>query len=54
MIPKYFEFQSSAKILSGRHALENLPSDHASPIMTVPGKPGDVFIMGLIGTANQK
>ena len=27
MIPKYFEFQSSAKILSGRHALENLPSE---------------------------
>lgn len=27
MIPKYYEFQSSAKILSGRHALENLPSE---------------------------
>lgn len=24
---------------------------HASPIMTVPGKPGDVFIMGQIGTS---
>jgi hypothetical protein len=27
MIPKYYEFQSSAKVLSGRHALENLPSE---------------------------
>ena len=27
MLPKYFEFQSAAKILSGEYALENIPSE---------------------------
>ena len=27
MIPKYYEFQNSAKILSGEFALENIPKE---------------------------
>ncbi|MCH1982516.1 iron-containing alcohol dehydrogenase [Ruminococcus sp. OA3] len=27
MIPEYYEFQSSAKVMSGRYALENIPSE---------------------------
>lgn len=27
MIPSYYEFQNSAKILSGSYALENIPAE---------------------------
>ncbi len=27
MIPEYYEFQSSAKVMCGRYALENIPSE---------------------------